>query len=124
MTAKTHDIKTAAVKKAIILLKSADASFAIIFNDEKHGTLEITKKPTRAKRKNYMQKYGYMTALRNLEPGRTAEFFVEREDLQGMQSTTDTAMRKLYGKGSYMTSIRSGKLAVFRLLQEETAEAN
>ena len=106
-----------------MLLKSADASYAIIFNDQKLGELELAKTSERTRRKNYMQKYGYMPSLEALQPGDTATFKVDREDLAGMQSTTDGAMRKLYGKGAYMTSIRSGQLQVFRFKQEELATA-
>lgn len=124
MTATTHDIKAAAVKKAIVLLKSADASYAIIFNDEKHGTLELAKARQRAHRKNFIAKYGYMSIIRSLQPGESVKIPVSHEDLKAMQSTADGAMRKLFGAGSFMTSIRSGRnLEVLRLKIETTAEA-
>lgn len=122
MQTQTHDIKHAALNKALVYLKSAGCDFAIIYNGQKYGELELAMpKPARAPRIDYMGMYNYMPHLRSLKPGDSVKIPVRQEHRQGLQSTICSAMSKIYGGGTYMTAVNDNHVEVLRLVTEPVA---
>lgn len=116
MQTQTNDTKTVAVKKALVYLKSAGVDFAIIYNGEKFGDLELAPaKPSRAPRKDYLGIYKYMDKLRALKEGDVVKIPVKKEDRFGLQGTICSAMCKMYGNGSYITTTNDDSVEVMRL---------
>lgn len=125
MQVQTDDIKTAAVKKAMVYLKSAGVDFAIIHNGQKLGALELAiPKIIRAPRTDYLGMYQYMETLRSLKPGGSVKIYVTNKDHRvGLQGTICSAMSKMYGAGTYMTATGPDHVEVLRLVLDDQAVA-
>ena len=124
MKKQDDDVKTSAVKRAMVLMRSAGAEFAIRYNGQKFGTLELAPaKKARAPRTDFLGMYQYMNTLRALKPGGSAKIHVDKKHRSGLQRTICSAMSKMYGAGTYMTAAGSNHVEVLRLATDDDSAA-
>lgn len=120
MQTQTNEVQRAAVNKALVYLKSAGVDFAIIYNGQKFGELEIAKqKAKRAPRFDFAGMYNYKPAIQRLNEGDSVKIPVKEEHRIGLQGTICAAMTRLYGAGSYLTTATDGHVEVMRLVSDQ-----
>jgi hypothetical protein len=103
------DVQKSALDKAIIWLKAAGCTFAIIDADgNKHGELDVKEKKTRKRTSPYP--YGELAAyvstyLKDLKVGEVGEVPLGKYDRQSIQSSCSSWMCRVFGNGSHTTAL-------------------
>lgn len=101
------EVQKAALEKAIVWLKAAGCTFAIIDADgEKHGDLDVAeKKRRRALEHAYGELTTYITPhLSKIKPGEVVEIPLGKYTRKNVQSSCSSWMCRTFGNGSHTTA--------------------
>ena len=119
------EIQKATLSKAMKLLNSIGAEYAIVVGEETHGTLELAKKPRPIGKNSVVKKYGKGTVLNyikpyidNLKPGDVAQIPVAEFDMHSIGSTASGHAHRIFGFGNY-TGMQNKEKNMYELMRLE-----
>ena len=106
-----HEVQSIAFNKALKLLSAAGAEYAIKFNDEVHGTLQLA--PERKSKKSLYKRgetHSYFwPLLHDMEVGEVREVPVSRFDGPILSSNISSACVRNWGVGCSVVSWQKAK---------------
>lgn len=117
MTPSTPVTHTIAINRAVTLLRSVGAKFAIVTKDgEKLGELEVASSKQFTKKFNWAEKLDYITTLKSMTPGDVHVFRAEtKEEVESLQSAVSSTCTKLWGKGNAISHRSDNAVEVLRV---------
>ncbi len=109
------EVQKSALDKAIVWLKAAGCTFAIIDADgNKHGELEVTeKKKKRASLYPHGELAGYVAPfLKNIKAGEVVDVPLGKYDRKTIMSTCSSWMCRFFGNGTHTAAFNKEKNVV------------
>lgn len=119
------EIQRTTLSKAMKLLNSIGAEYAIVVGEETHGTLPVAKKPKPASKNSVSHKYGRNVVLNYVKPyidtlkvGDVAQIPVGDFDLASIAATAASHAHRVFGAGGH-TGRTDREKNVFELMRLE-----